>query len=63
VYDVREIATGRRNQGEVYILRINHPVADYDAWKVAFDRDPIGRERSSVRRYRICARQTIRATS
>jgi len=37
----------------MYILRIEHPVADYDAWKTAFDSDPIGRERSGVRRYRI----------
>ena len=37
----------------MYILRIEHPVADYDAWKAAFDSDPIGRERSGVRRYRI----------
>src|SRR5215204_3681634 len=37
----------------VYILRIEHPVADYDAWKAAFDSDPIGRERSGVRRYRV----------
>jgi hypothetical protein len=37
----------------MYILRIEHPVADYDAWKEAFDSDPIGRERSGVRRYRI----------
>ena len=37
----------------MYILRIEHPVPDYDAWKAAFDSDPIGRERSGVRRYRI----------
>jgi hypothetical protein len=37
----------------MYILRIEHPVPDYDAWKAAFDSDPIGRERSDVRRYRI----------
>ena len=37
----------------MYILRIEHPVADYDVWKAAFDNDPIGRERSGVRRYRI----------
>jgi hypothetical protein len=37
----------------MYILRIEHPVADYDAWKEAFDSDPIGRKRSGVRRYRI----------
>jgi hypothetical protein len=35
------------------ILRIEHPVADYAAWKAAFDSDPIGRERSGVRRYQI----------
>jgi hypothetical protein len=28
-------------------------VANYDAWKEAFDSDPIGRQRSGVRRYRI----------
>jgi hypothetical protein len=53
VYDVRGIATRRRDQEEMYILRIEHPVPDYDAWKAAFDSDPIGRERSGVRRYRI----------
>ncbi len=37
----------------MYILRIEHSVPDYDAWKEAFDSDPIGRERSGVRRYRI----------
>ena len=35
------------------ILRIEHPVPDFDAWKAAFDSDPLGRERSGVRRYRI----------
>jgi hypothetical protein len=35
------------------ILRIEHPVPDYDAWKRAFDGDPVGRERSGVRRYRV----------
>ena len=37
----------------MYILRIEHSLPDYDAWKAAFDSDPIGRERSGVRRYRI----------
>src|SRR5215216_4202529 len=50
---MRAIATRRRDQQEMYILRIEHPVADYDVWKAAFDNDPIGRERSGVRRYRI----------
>jgi len=33
------------------ILRIEHPVPDFDGWKRAFDDDPVGRERSGVRRY------------
>jgi hypothetical protein len=37
----------------VAILRIEHPVPDYDRWKGAFDSDPVGREASGVRRYRI----------
>ena len=36
------------------VLRIEHVVPDYGAWKrEGFDRDPIGRERSGVRRYRV----------
>ena len=35
------------------ILRIEHPVPDYDAWKRAFDSDPVGREKSGVRRYQV----------
>lgn len=37
----------------MYILRIEHPVPDFDAWKNAFDSDPVGREKSGVRRYRV----------
>jgi hypothetical protein len=37
----------------VYVLRIEHPVRDFDEWKGAFDDDPVGRERGGVRRYRI----------
>lgn len=37
----------------MYILRIEHSVPDFDAWKEAFDSDPVGRARSGVRRYRI----------
>jgi len=34
------------------VLRIEHPVPDFDAWKrEAFDRDPVGREQGGVRRY------------
>jgi hypothetical protein len=35
------------------ILRIEHPVQDYEAWKQVFDSDPVGRETSGVRRYQI----------
>jgi hypothetical protein len=35
------------------ILRIEHPVPDFDEWKKAFDGDPVGREQSGVRRYRV----------
>lgn len=37
----------------MHILRIEHPVLDYDGWKKAFDSDPIGREKSGVRKYRV----------
>lgn len=33
------------------VLRMEHPVADVAAWRAAFDRDPLGRERSGVRSY------------
>ncbi|MGK2851743.1 MAG: hypothetical protein ACSLFN_12635 [Candidatus Limnocylindrales bacterium] len=35
------------------IVRIAHPVNDFTTWKEAFDRDPVGRQRGGVRRYRI----------
>ncbi len=34
-------------------LRIEHHVRDFDSWKVAFDKDPIGRKQSGVRRHRV----------
>jgi hypothetical protein len=37
----------------MYVVRIEHPVPDFESWKKAFYSDPIGRERSGVRRYRI----------
>lgn len=36
-----------------HLLRIEHPVPDFGAWKTAFDSDPLGRRQSGVRRYRI----------
>jgi ribosomal protein L35AE/L33A len=35
------------------VLRIEHSVPNYEGWKQAFDSDPVGRERSGVRRYQI----------
>jgi hypothetical protein len=35
------------------MLRIEHPVPNFDGWKQAFDSDPVGREKSGVRRYQI----------
>jgi hypothetical protein len=37
----------------MYILRIEHPVPNYEGWKKAFDSDPVGRQRAGVRRYQI----------
>ncbi len=37
----------------MHVLKIEYPVADYDAWKEAFDRDLLDREGSGVRRYRV----------
>jgi len=37
----------------MYVLQIEHPVPNFDAWKQAFDGDPIGREQGGVRRYRV----------
>ena len=35
------------------IVQIEHPVADFEMWKRAFDSDPVHRQASGVRRYRI----------
>jgi hypothetical protein len=37
----------------MYILRIEHAVADFDGWKKAFDADPAGRRKSGVHGYQI----------
>jgi len=37
----------------MFIVQIEHPVPNFDAWKKAFDSDPVGRERSGVRRYKV----------
>jgi hypothetical protein len=35
------------------ILQLEHAISDFDVWKKAFDSDPVGREESGVRRYRV----------
>jgi hypothetical protein len=37
----------------MYIVQIEHPIPNFDSWKRAFDSDPVGRERTGVRRYQI----------
>jgi hypothetical protein len=37
----------------MHVLKIEYPVADYDTWRAAFDRDLLDREGSGVRRYRV----------
>ena len=35
------------------ILQIEHAISDFEVWKRAFDADPVRREKSGVRRYRV----------
>lgn len=35
------------------IVQLEHPISSFEMWKAAFDRDPIRRQESGVRRYRI----------
>jgi len=42
-----------RRKTRMPILQIEHRVRDFDAWKQAFDNDPVGREQGGVRRYRV----------
>ncbi len=37
----------------MHVLRIEHPVREFEGWKQAFDSDPVNREQSGVRTYRI----------
>jgi hypothetical protein len=38
----------------MYTLKIEHPIRDFSTWQQAFERDPIGRARAGVLRYRVC---------
>ena len=35
------------------IVQIEHPVLDFEQWKIAFDNDPVGRKQGGVLRYRV----------
>jgi hypothetical protein len=37
----------------VFTLQFEHAITDFDAWRTAFDRDPIDRVKLGVRRHRI----------
>lgn len=37
----------------MYLLRIEHAVPNFEAWKQAFDSDPVEREKMGVRQYQI----------
>ncbi len=37
----------------MYVLQIEHPIRDFDTWKVAFDRVDGRRQQSGVRRHRV----------
>jgi hypothetical protein len=34
-------------------LQVEHAISDFEVWKKAFDADPVRREQSGVRRYRV----------
>jgi hypothetical protein len=40
----------------MFLLQIEHPVADFDDWKKTFDSDPLNRRQSGVKQYRIYKR-------
>jgi hypothetical protein len=35
------------------VLRVEHAISDFEVWKNAFDSDPLRREESGVRSYRV----------
>lgn len=37
----------------MYSVHIEHAVRSFDGWRAAFDSDPVGREKSGVKSYRI----------
>jgi hypothetical protein len=45
-----------------YVIGVEHPVPSFEAWQARFDSDPLGRERSGVKRYRVMRGPTTRGT-
>ena len=37
----------------MFTLKIEHPIRDFDLWRAAFERDPVGRQQNGVRAYRV----------
>jgi hypothetical protein len=37
----------------MFVLQIEHKVANFEGWKKMFDNDPIDRKKSGVKRYRV----------
>src|SRR5215467_539193 len=37
----------------MHTLQLEHPIVDFETWKAAFERDPVGRRQSGVRSYRV----------
>ena len=37
----------------MFTLQIEHPVPDFNEWKMAFDNDPLSRKQAGVRRYHV----------
>jgi hypothetical protein len=50
---VDDAQAGLTKGATMHVLRVEHEVPDFDAWKQTFDTDPIGRKDGGVRRYRI----------
>ena len=41
----------------MFILQVEHKVPNYEAWKKAFDSDPVNRKKLGVARYQVCRQQ------
>jgi hypothetical protein len=51
VVDERARRKGACDRRTAFVIQ--HPVADFQAWKTAFDSDPVGRARNGVTRHPI----------